>query len=255
LGNGNILTSNTGGVHEIDRGTTLVETKLTSSGVRMISEIERNQPCDSPGDVPWLSVSHGSGTAPAGGTSEVTVLVNSTGLAAGVHEAHLCVGGNDPDSPLVGVPVTVTVTDQTCTRTITGTHFGPVTVSSGLMCLAHGSVVTGPVRVAAGASLHASGATVIGPVSAQGAARVELLRTVIVGPVFLHGGTTLVVLAGNRVTGPVSLVDNVTGQAPVVVSGNTVVGPLACTGNEPPPVNDGQPNTVLGPATGQCSGL
>jgi hypothetical protein len=221
----------------------------------MISEIERSQPCDEPSDVPWLSVSHGSGTTAAGGTSEVTVLVDSTGLAAGVHEAHLCVGSNDPDSPLVGVPVTVTVTDQTCTRTITGTHFGPVTVSSGLTCLAHGSVVTGPVRVAAGASLHASGATVIGPVSGQGAARVELLGSAVVGLVSLRGGTTLVVLAANRVTGPVSLVDNVTGPTPIVVSGNTVVGLLSCTGNEPPPINGGLPNTVIGAATGECSEL
>ena len=153
LGNGNILTSNSGGVHEIDRGSALVETKLSSTGVRMISEIERTQPCDEPGDVAWLRVSPESGSTAAGATSNVTVLVDSTGLAPGVHEAHLCVSSNDPDSPLIGVPVAVTVTDQTCSRTITGNHLGPVSVSSGLTCFAHGSTVTGPVSVAAGASL------------------------------------------------------------------------------------------------------
>jgi hypothetical protein len=53
----------------------------------------------------------------------------------------------------------------------------------------------------------------------------------------------------------VSLVGNVTGTTPIVVSGNTIVGPLTCSGNQPPPTNDGQPNTVSGPASRQCSDL
>ena len=52
LGNGNLLTTNSGGVHEIDRGSALIETELPSTGVRMISEIERFRPCDEPGAVP-----------------------------------------------------------------------------------------------------------------------------------------------------------------------------------------------------------
>jgi hypothetical protein len=255
LPSGNILTTNSGGVREIDRGTALIDTKLAGSGTRMISEIQRDQPCDEPGDVSWLSVSDESGATPAGGSSDVTVLVDSTGLPPGVHEAHLCVGSNDPDSPLVGVPVTVTVTDQTCDRTITGEHPDPITVSSGLTCLGYGSEVSGPVTVAAGASLHASGATVTGVVAARGAARVELSRSMVDGPVFLYDGTAQVVLAGNQVTGPVSLVGNVTGLAPIVVAGNTVGGRLTCVDNQPPPVNNGQPNTVRGPASGQCRDL
>jgi subtilisin family serine protease len=255
LANGNILTTNSTGVHEIDRGTTLIETKLAGSGTRMVSEIRRDQPCEEPADVPWLSVSDESGTTAAGQSSEVTVLVDSTGLPAGVHEAHLCVSTNDPDSPLVGVPVTVTVTEQTCDRTITGSHDQPVRVSGGLTCFAFGSVVTGPVTVAAGGSLHATGATVVGPVFATGAARVSLSTSVLEGAVFLRGGTVEVTVTGNQITGPVSLVDNHTGLMPIVVAGNTIDGPLGCTGNQPPPVNDGAPNTVLGPATGQCADL
>lgn len=255
LANGNILTTNSGGVHEIDRGSALIDTKLSGSGVRMISEIERVQPCDEPDDVPWLSVSTGSGTTAAGGSSEVTVLVDSTGLPPGVHEAHVCVSTNDPDSPLVGVPVTVTVTDQTCDRTITGSHGEPVAVTAGLTCLAYGSVVSAPVTVAAGASLYANGATVDAPVYAEGAARVELYGLTVTGPVFLRDGTARLSLVGNHVTGPVTLVRNVTGSVPIVVSGNTIVGPLACSGNEPPPVDGGYPNTVSGPKSGQCGDL
>jgi hypothetical protein len=255
LPSGNILTTNSGGLHEIDRGTALIETKLATNGARMISEIRRDQPCEDPAEVPWLSVSDASGTTAAGQTSEVTVLVDSTGLPAGVHEAHLCVSTNDPDSPLVGVPVSVTVTDQTCDRTITGSHDRPVRVTGGLTCFAHGSVVTGAVSVMAGASLHTTGATVTGPVFANEAARVELSTSVLEGPVFLRNGTTQVTLTGNQITGAVSLLGNQTGSTPIVVAGNTIDGPLSCTGNEPPPVNNGLPNTVLGPASGQCADL
>jgi hypothetical protein len=255
LGNGNILTTNSGGVHEIDHGTSLVATELSSSGARMISAIQRSQPCDEPSDVPWLRVSASDGVAPAGGHSAVTVLVDSTGLAPGVHEAHLCVAGNDPDRTLVGVPVTVTVTDQSCDRTITGNHLGPLTVSSGLTCLAHGSVVTGRVSVAASAGLHANGARVVGAIFAQRASGVELSATVVVGAVTLKDGTGRLSLAGNHVTGLVSLTGNNSGSVPIIVSGNTVVGPLMCTGNQPPPVNGGVPNTVSGVVTGQCRGL
>ena len=62
-------------------------------------------------------------------------------------------------------------------------------------------------------------------------------------------------LVGNHITGPLSINDNRTGTTPIVVSANTIVGPFACTGNEPPPVNNGIPNTVTGPVTGQCTKL
>jgi hypothetical protein len=77
--------ANGGGVHEIDRAGTLLDTKYSSAGARMITAVEQN-PCVEPGDVSWLSVSSDAGTTPAGDGSEVTVLVDSTGLAAGAPE-------------------------------------------------------------------------------------------------------------------------------------------------------------------------
>ena len=140
----------------------------------------------------------------------MTVLVDSTGLAPGVHEGHLCVTTNDPENPLVEVPVLATVTDQICHRTITGNFTGPLTVSSGLTCIAHGSVVTGPVSIGRGASIHVTGATVVGSVRADGAASVEVYGSKLVGPVTLRDGTKQVALIGNRVTGPVSVDRNIT---------------------------------------------
>ncbi|MBE2198542.1 MAG: choice-of-anchor J domain-containing protein [Anaerolinea sp.] len=68
-----------------------------------------NVACDSPADVPWLSASPTGGTTAAGGSSNVTVSFDSTGLALGDYTALLCITSNDPDTPLVEVPVTLTV--------------------------------------------------------------------------------------------------------------------------------------------------
>lgn len=68
-----------------------------------------NVACDSPADVPWLSASPTGGTTAAGGSSNVTVTFDSTGLALGDYTALLCITSNDPDTPLVEVPVTLTV--------------------------------------------------------------------------------------------------------------------------------------------------
>ncbi len=65
--------------------------------------------CDNPDDVTWLSVAPNNGTTAAGGSSNVDVTLDSTGLGAGVYEAMLCISSNDPDNPLVEVPVTLTV--------------------------------------------------------------------------------------------------------------------------------------------------
>jgi hypothetical protein len=78
---------------------------------------------------------------------------------------------------------------------------------------------------------------------------------VLVGPLSLRDGTTQVAVVGNEITGPVSLERNVTVPTPIVVAANTVVGPLRCTDNKPPPVNNGQPNSVTGPRADQCREL
>jgi hexosaminidase len=40
-----------------------------------------------------------------------------------------------------------------------------------------------------------------------------------------------------------------------LVSANQIGGALTCTGNQPPPVDNGLPNTVSGPRSGQCAKL
>jgi glucosylceramidase len=169
------------------------------------------------------------------------------------------VGESTLTSPQVAVDLPprslTTLVLSDCTTTVTGTHVGRLAVSSGVTCLAGGARVIGPVSVGAGASLVATGATVLGPVAATGAATVRLVDADLIGPVTVAAATELVRISGSRIIGPLTVDGAGTGFAPVVVSGNMVRGPLSCDGNSPAPVNEGVPNTVTGPAKGQCRDL
>jgi hypothetical protein len=66
-------------------------------------------PCSSPADLPWLGVNPTSGTTIPGGTSPVDVTFDSTGIAVGTYDGVLCVNSNDPDEPIVQVPVQMEV--------------------------------------------------------------------------------------------------------------------------------------------------
>jgi hypothetical protein len=68
----------------------------------------------------WLEVVPLTGTLVPQNNSPVTLTFDTTGLALGVYTTTLEVGSNDPDQPLIGVPVTLTVVD--C-QPITGLNF------------------------------------------------------------------------------------------------------------------------------------
>ncbi|WP_092379982.1 M14 family zinc carboxypeptidase [Micromonospora phaseoli] len=135
--------------------------------------------------------------------------------------------------------------------TLTGTHNGPLTVS-GVACLA-GATVRGPIKVQRGATLIVNGGSVNGPVDASAAAGFVLTASTVNGPVNVTGATGPVLLVGNRISGPVNVVNNA-GGAPLV-AGNTVNGPLSCTGNAATPVNLEVANSVSGPRFNQCARL
>jgi hypothetical protein len=65
--------------------------------------------CQNPADVPWLSVSPAAGSLAGGASEAATVTVDATGMTAGSYSANLCVTSNDPVTPLVNVPVALTV--------------------------------------------------------------------------------------------------------------------------------------------------
>jgi hypothetical protein len=213
--------------------------------------VETGEPgCGAPAEVGWLGVAPAAGTTPGGGSSEATVSLDAAGLAAGEYQAALCVASNDPVTPLVEVPVTLTVTAVACDETIVGVHAGPLTVAEGVTCLAAGAQVLGEVNVLAGAGLIATAAVIQGPVSAVGANRVELVFSQVTGPVLVSASTGAVSVFASQVTGSVTLLSN---GASSSVSGNTIIGSLSCFGNEPPPTDHGLPNTATGDKLGQCA--
>jgi hypothetical protein len=161
----------------------------------------------------------------------------------------------DPELALDLPPRSLTTLALTdCSTAVTGERTARLAVTSGVTCLAEGSRITGPVTVSAGASLVATGATINGMLTATGAG-IRLVDTTVTAPVSVTGATERVLIAGSSLAGPMTVDGAATGFAPVVVSGNTVRGTLSCAGNSPAPTNEGTPNTVTGPATGQCRDL
>jgi len=69
----------------------------------------QNTVCVTPSDISWASVSATSGTVAATGSSMVDVTLDATGLNTGVHTGTICVDSNDPITPQVQVPLTLTV--------------------------------------------------------------------------------------------------------------------------------------------------
>lgn len=65
--------------------------------------------CDIPSDIPWLSVTPITGTIAGGASTNASVIFDATGLSAGVYTGTLCLNSNDPLTPLVTVPLTLTV--------------------------------------------------------------------------------------------------------------------------------------------------
>ncbi|MCP4424918.1 MAG: hypothetical protein GY803_10525, partial [Chloroflexi bacterium] len=65
--------------------------------------------CDGSTSLPWVSVAPDNGTTLPTETTTVDVTFDSTGMAPGVYNGALCVESNDPDTPLVEVPVEMVV--------------------------------------------------------------------------------------------------------------------------------------------------
>ena len=67
--------------------------------------------CASPGDLTWLSASPTNGSTPPSDTDDVTISFDSTGLPLGnTFTGNLCLNSNDPNDPIIQIPVSMTVT-------------------------------------------------------------------------------------------------------------------------------------------------
>ncbi|MCW3818440.1 hypothetical protein ONA91_28760 [Micromonospora sp. DR5-3] len=138
-----------------------------------------------------------------------------------------------------------------CSRVISGGYAGQLDVTTGTTCL-RDATVTGQVSVGASAALVVQDSAVDGPIRAEQAARVAVRDSAVSGPLSANGTSGEFSLINSSVTGPVTVVH---GRGSSVLAGNVIEGPLRCLDNEPAPQDDGQPNTVAGPAQGQCVNL
>ncbi len=77
--------------------------------------------CSSVNDIPWVTVNPISGTIAYDSSEDVQVSFDTTGLSVGsTYTGTLCVTSNDPDSPLVTVPLTLTVEGQSYDVALSG---------------------------------------------------------------------------------------------------------------------------------------
>jgi hypothetical protein len=96
----------------IDEPTTAATIGFPDFHLTMVVDLGGGTPpptCANPTDIPWLSETPSGGSVAAGANTDVNVAADATSLAEGSYTANVCVGTNDPVTPLVTVPVTLTV--------------------------------------------------------------------------------------------------------------------------------------------------
>jgi hypothetical protein len=86
------------------------------------------------------------------------------------------------------------------------------------------------------------------------ASTLRVIRSAVGASVTATNGSGRLDLVDNEVGESIILLTNRTSDD-ALVSGNIVADALNCRSNEPPPVDGGPPNTVSGPALGQCAGV
>ncbi|MER7757761.1 Ig-like domain repeat protein [Kitasatospora sp. NPDC097643] len=226
----------------------------------------------------------GTGTlAPGGGTNCAQTQVSFGNLLPGTHTITAQYSGDG--NYLTGNLETLTQA-VACTRTITGT-VGELFTSGQSTCIIN-ATVNGTVHDASDGALFISNSTVKGAVLFSRGTLFGMCGTTVTGTTSIQGASGFVLVGdpgddgctGNRINGSLLLSNNhgglevianqvggsvqvqgTTGTGPfpedsrAEIEGNTIGGSLSCSGNTPPPTNDGHPNTVTGPRLGQCSTL
>lgn len=219
----------------------------------------------------------GTATVGAGGTASINV---PGGFTTGLHNISAvfsgtlnCLGSTGtlalnvvPSQVISGVVFdNVNVTGPT---TITpGTLiFGNVAISGSGSLTATGALINGTLTATGGTGLRLCGSTVNGQTNITGVNGVIVIGDQtgspacagnnLNGAVTISNNTGFLKFSDNSVIGPVTVTNNTTNVTATELAANQINGSLACTGNVPPPTNNGRANQVFGGTkTGQCAAL
>ncbi|PUB31575.1 putative repeat protein (TIGR01451 family) [Promicromonospora sp. AC04] len=143
-----------------------------------------------------------------------------------------------------------------CDEVLTGRQNGRIAVTEGTTCVDDATVV-GQITVSDGAGLRVTDSRLTALVRATEASEVRVCDTRLTGTLTVSRSSGVTIgdpaaeCGGNQVTGPVTVSRS---EGPVI-GGNRITGVLTCLSNDPPPNNNGSPNTVRGKQLGQCKDL
>lgn len=143
-----------------------------------IREVAAGQACTTTTDIPWLVPAATSGSLAHSSTPHsVAVAVNVGALAAGTHQAKLCLMTNDPTTPQVEIPVTLHVREVV---------FAPTTLSAlqvgeavSIPFSLSGTGTTAPYQITLGTGslpdgMSLNGTTLVGTPTAHGTSQFTL---------------------------------------------------------------------------------
>jgi hypothetical protein len=207
-------------------------------------------------------------------------------LQVGVNQIRATYNGDDYFKPSTAV-LFPTVT---CKTTFTGAINNGLNLNAGSTCLNNASIY-GLVVINPGAAVSITNSRFNGGISSNGALALTICGSNVQGSVQVQSTKKYVLvgdggdddapacagstfstsaliyssqggleLAGNTIGGSL-IVSGTSGVGPDLesqapeIEANTIQGSLSCTGNSPAPTNDGHPNHLSSPASGQCAGL
>lgn len=222
--------------------------------------------------------------SPGGGSNCSEASLTTSNLLPGVHDITATYSGD-----VNYLPDGVEHLSQTvgCSRTITGRVDGAIHVGGQSICIINADV-RGAVLGHGGTAIFVGNSSVRGSINLSQPSQVAICGTQTTGSVHVTASTGFIVigdagddncaanriggsvllrhnrggleLVGNTIGGAVQVTDN-SGAGPFPedsapeIEGNTIGGALNCSGNVPPPTNDGRPNDVTGARQGQCATL
>ena len=99
-------------------------------GIDTVEFIETMSVCDTPSDLTWLSVSPTSGSTPIASSDAINITFNSNSLAQGDYNGSLCVDSNDPLTPRLILPLTLTVSAESPTIQVAPTSLSVIQASN-----------------------------------------------------------------------------------------------------------------------------